>query len=162
MNNTRPDIAYVVGRLSQYTHNLNRDHWNALLRILKYLKGTMYYGLSYCGYSVVFDANWISASTDMKSTNGYIFTLGGGVVSWKSSKQSCIAQSTMEFELLALNKVGSKAEWLHTFFIDVPIRVKPTPFVSLHCDCQATVTRVKSSIYNRKSRHIRLRHKLLR
>ncbi|XP_070045992.1 secreted RxLR effector protein 161-like [Nicotiana tomentosiformis] len=99
MNFTRPDIAYVVCRLSRYTHNPNRDHWSALDRLIKYLRGTMNYGILYSefpstleGYN---DANWISDSDETKSTNGYVFTLGGGAISWKSAKQTIIARSTM-------------------------------------------------------------------
>ncbi|KAA0059591.1 pol polyprotein [Cucumis melo var. makuwa] len=68
------------------------------------------------GYS---DANWISSIKDSKSTSGYIFTLGGGVVSWKSSKQTCIARSTMEFEFIALDKAGEEVEWLRNFVEDI-------------------------------------------
>ena len=59
------------------------------------------------GYS---DANWITRSIDVKSTSGYVFILGGGVVSWKSSKQTCIAHSTMESESIALDKASEEAE----------------------------------------------------
>jgi len=59
----------------------------------------MDYGILYSGFSIVLerynDANWISNSTENKSISSYIFILGGGVVSWKSSKQSLIAQSTI-------------------------------------------------------------------
>ncbi|PNX71449.1 retrotransposon-related protein, partial [Trifolium pratense] len=61
------------------------------------------------GYS---DANWISDSDETKSTSGFIFSLGGAVVAWKSSKQTCIARSTMEAEFIALDLAGSEAEWL--------------------------------------------------
>ncbi|GJT11749.1 zinc finger, CCHC-type containing protein [Tanacetum coccineum] len=50
MTSTRPDIAYAVGRLSKFTSNPSRQHWQAITRVLKYLKGTMNYGLSYIGY----------------------------------------------------------------------------------------------------------------
>ena len=59
------------------------------------------------GYS---DATWITGSNDVKSTTGYVFILGGGVVSWKSSKQTCIAHSTMESESIALDKASEEAE----------------------------------------------------
>ena len=49
-NCTRPDIAYAVGRLSRYTHNPSIEYWDAISRLLRYLKGTFDYGLSYCGY----------------------------------------------------------------------------------------------------------------
>ena len=113
-NCTRSDIAYVVGRLSRYTHNPSIEHWNAISRLLRYLKGIFDYGLSYCGYLNILeeycDANWISDIDEVKPTSGYVFTLAGGAVSWKSSKQTCIVRSTMESELVTLEKVGSEAE----------------------------------------------------
>ena len=64
MNFTRPDIAYALCRLSRYTHNPNNDHWAAIVRLMKYLKGTMNYGILYSGFPAVLegysDANWIS------------------------------------------------------------------------------------------------------
>ena len=62
---------------------------------MRYLRGTMNYGILYTGFPTVLegysDANWISDSNETKSTNDYIFAFGGGVVSWKSSRQSLIA-----------------------------------------------------------------------
>ena len=55
MNFSRPDIAYVVCRLSRYTHNTNNDHWSALARLMKYLRGTMNYGILYSGCPVVLE-----------------------------------------------------------------------------------------------------------
>ena len=89
MSCRRPDIAYVVRKLSRYTSNSGTEHWKAIVRVLKYLRYTRNYGLHYTRYLVVLegysDANWISNDKDSKSTSGYVFTLGGGVVSWKSS-----------------------------------------------------------------------------
>ncbi|GJR99212.1 retrovirus-related pol polyprotein from transposon TNT 1-94 [Tanacetum coccineum] len=61
------------------------------------------------------DANWISDIKDSRSTSGYVFTLGGAAISWKSSKQTVIAKSTMESEFIALDKCGEEAEWLRQF-----------------------------------------------
>ena len=150
-----------MGRLSRYTHCPNKDHWTALYRVLKYLKGTINYSLTYCGFPSVLegysDANWISDSDELKSTSGYVITLGGGAVSWKSSKQTVTARSTMESEFVALEKAGTEAEWLRNLLIDIPIWKRPAPSVSIHCDNQATIARVKNKIYNEKSRDIRLR-----
>ncbi|KAA0049877.1 retrotransposon protein, putative, Ty1-copia sub-class [Cucumis melo var. makuwa] len=114
MSCTRPDIAYAISKLSRYISNPGQDHWKAILRILGYLKHTKNYGLHYTRYPVVLegynDANWISSTKDSKSTSSYIFTFGGGVVSWKSSKQTCVARSTMESEFIALNKAGEEVE----------------------------------------------------
>ena len=63
MNFTRPNIAYVVCRLSRYTHNLNKEHWSALNRLLEYLRGTINYGIMYSEFpstlEMCCDATWI-------------------------------------------------------------------------------------------------------
>ena len=55
MNFSKPEIAYVVCRLSKYTHNPNKDHWSALAILMKYLRGTMSYGILYSGFPCVFE-----------------------------------------------------------------------------------------------------------
>ena len=125
MNFSRPDIVYAVCRLSRYTHNPNNDHWSALARLMKYLRGTMNYGILYSGFPAVLegysDANWISDSDEIKSMSGYVFTLGGGVVAWKSSKQALIASSTMELEFITFESAGKEAEWLKNFLSGIPL-----------------------------------------
>ena len=84
MNCTRPDIAYVVSKLSRYTSNPNDDHWTALPRVVGYVSKTKEYALKYRKYPHVLegysDANWITDSDESKSTSGYIFTLGGATI----------------------------------------------------------------------------------
>ncbi|KAM2408549.1 hypothetical protein ACFX1X_027568 [Malus domestica] len=166
MNCTRPDIAYSVSRLSRYTCNPGHDHWEALIRVLRYLKHTINYGLHYTRYPPVLegftDANWISDSSDTKSTSGYVFTLGGAAISWKSSKQTCLARSTMESEFIALDMAGGEAEWLRDFLEDVPIWPKPVTAICIHCDSLAAQYRAKNSVYNGKSRQIRRRHNTIK
>jgi len=85
MNYTRLDIAYSVGKLSRYIGNLGHEHWDALLRVLDYLKRTKDYVLQYDKYPALLegycDANWILDSNESKSTSGYVFILGGAAVS---------------------------------------------------------------------------------
>ncbi|KAL0313167.1 UNVERIFIED_CONTAM: Retrovirus-related Pol polyprotein from transposon TNT 1-94 [Sesamum radiatum] len=166
MNCTRPDIAYAVNKLSRFTSNPSKNHWKGLIRVLRYLKYTSNYGLHYTRYPAVLegysDANWISDSKDTKSTSGYVFTIGGGAVSWKSSKQTCIARSTMESEFIALDKAGEEAEWLRNFLEDIPCWTKPVPAIMIHCDSQSAIGRAQSGMYNGKSRHIRRRHNTIR
>nr|GFD17800.1 retrotransposon protein, putative, Ty1-copia subclass [Tanacetum cinerariifolium] len=79
----------------------------------------MAYGLHYTKYPPVLEeychANWISNHNEGKSTSGYVFTLRGAVVSWKSSKQNVNTKSTMEAEFIALDKAVEEAEWLRSF-----------------------------------------------
>ena len=166
MSCTRPDIAYAVSKLSRFTSNPSADHWKAILRVLKYLRYTRNYGLHYTRYPAVLegyaDANWISDIKDSKSTSGYVFTLASGAVSWKSSKQTIVARSTMESEFIALDKYGEEAEWLHHFLEDIPKWEKPVPPICIHCDSQSAIGRAQNNIYNGKSRHIRRRHNTIR
>ena len=87
---TRPDISYAVSKLSRFVSKPGDDHWRALERVLRYLKGTMTYGIHYTGNPKVLegycDANWISDADEIKATSDYVFTHGGGAVSWKSCK----------------------------------------------------------------------------
>ena len=166
MNCTRLDLAYAVSRLSRYTSNPGKSHWTTIIRVLRYLRHTQNYGLHYTRYPAVLegysDANWISDSNDTKSTSGYVFTLGGAAVSWKSSKQACIARSTMESEFIALDKTGEEAEWLRNFLEHIPMWTKPVPAICIHCDSEATTGRARNHMYNGKSRHIRRRHNTVR
>jgi hypothetical protein len=83
---TRPDISYAGSKLSRFVSNPGEDHWQALERVLRYLKGIMSYGIHYAGYPRVLegycDANWISNADEIYATSGYVFSLGGGAVSW--------------------------------------------------------------------------------
>jgi hypothetical protein len=166
MNCTRLDIAYSVSKLSRYTSNPGEDHWKAIVRVLRYLKYTLNYGVHYTRYPAVLegysDANWISDTNDTKSMSEYVFTLGGAAVSWKSSKQTCIARSIMESEFIALDKAREEAEWLRHFLEDMPMWTKPVPPICINCDSQSTIGRAQSYMYNGKSRHIRRRHNTVR
>ena len=84
---TRPDISYVIHQVSQYLSAPRSTHHAAVLRILRYLKGTLFHGLFYSAQSpLVFrafsDADWTGDPTDRRSTTGYCFLLGSSLVSW--------------------------------------------------------------------------------
>jgi len=68
----------------------------------------------------------------------------------------------MESEFVALEKAGTEAEWLRNLLIDIPIWKRSALSVSIHCDNQAPIARAKNKIYNGKSRHICLRHKIIK
>ena len=163
---TRLDIAYTVSKLSRYTSNPNDDHWKGIIRVLIYLRYTRDYGLHYARYLAILegycDANSISDAKNSKSTSGYAFTLAGAAISWKSSKQTVIARSTMEFEFIALDKSGEEAKWLRHFIEDIPMWPKFVPAVNIHCDSQSTIGKAQNIMYNGKSQHIRRRHNTVR
>ncbi|GJS31273.1 zinc finger, CCHC-type containing protein [Tanacetum coccineum] len=162
----RPDIAFAVGKLSRYTSNPGTQHWQVIQRVLKYLKKTMNYRLTYTGYPLVLegytDASWISNTEDNSSTSGWVFLLGGGAISWAFKKQTCITGSTMESEFAALAAAGKEAEWLKNLLLEIPLWSKPIASISIRCDSAATFAKAYSQVYNGKSRHLGVRHSMIR
>ena len=83
---------------------------------------------SYC------DADWVTDNNEVSSTSGYVFTLGAGAISWKSSKQPCIEHSTMESEFIAIELEGQEVELLKNLLADTPLWGRQASPVSLYCD----------------------------
>jgi hypothetical protein len=137
---TRPDISFVVSKLSRFVSNPRDDHWRALERVLRYLKGTMSLGIHCTGYPTVLegycDANWISDANEIYATSGYVFSLVGGAVSWKYCKHTILTRSTMEAELTALDTASVEAEWLRELLMDLPVVEKHVSAISMNCDNQ--------------------------
>ncbi|GJR15748.1 hypothetical protein Tco_0798400 [Tanacetum coccineum] len=136
MNCTRPDIAFDVGKLSMYTSN----------PVLE-------------GYT---DVSWISNTEDNSSTSGWVFLLGGGAISWSSKKQTCITGLTIESEFVALAAAGKEAEWLKNLLFEIPLWFKPIAPIFIRCDSAATLVKAYSQMYNGKSRHLGVRHSMIR
>ena len=114
---TRPDIAYAIGQLSQHCNEPTVRHWNAVLRVFKYLKGTANYRIQYSpqgtnhyklqGYS---DADYAGDIGDRCSTSGHLYLLYNGPITWNSTKQRCVATSTTESEYIALSEASKQGQ----------------------------------------------------
>ena len=102
---TRPDIYFAVGMVSIYQSDPGEEHWIAVKHIFKYLRRARDYKLVYQDESLVpigyIDSDFQSDRESRKSTFGYVFTLEGGAISWRSVKQSSIANSTIVAESIA-------------------------------------------------------------
>ena len=114
MHCTRPDIAHAISMFCRFTSNPGFEHWKAIFRVLACMKGTIEYGFSYKEYPAAIkgysDATWNNVESKSKSTTGWTFTLGGVAVAWASKKQTCISDSTMLSELIALADACKEAE----------------------------------------------------
>ncbi|KAK2408198.1 hypothetical protein QL285_043729 [Trifolium repens] len=163
---TRPDIAYAVGQLCRFTSRPGNEHWQAINRVMRYLKKTMNLGLHYQIFPAVLegynDADWNTLSDDSKATSGFIFSIAGGAVSWKSKKQTILAQSTMESEMIALATASEEASWLRCLLSEIPLWEKPMPAVLIHCDSTAAIAKIENRYYNGKRRQIRRKHSTVR
>ncbi|XP_028095684.1 uncharacterized protein LOC114295610 [Camellia sinensis] len=104
---TRLDIACAVHIISQFMTVPRSPHYDALVHILRYLKGTMFHGLNYFTHSSLqlhafSDADWAGDPTDRCSTTGFYFFLGNSLIAWRSKKQTLVARSSTEAKYRAL------------------------------------------------------------
>ena len=116
---TKPDTCYLVGMVNRYQSNPGPKHWQAVKHILKYLWRTRDYMLVYHCEDLIpighTDSDFQSDLDFRKSTSGCVFTLGGEAITWRSVKQSCISDSTMEAEYVAACEAAKAAKevvWL--------------------------------------------------
>ncbi|KAH9697541.1 hypothetical protein KPL71_023649 [Citrus sinensis] len=163
---TRPDICFAVGMVSRYQSNPGPGHWTAVKHIMKYLKRTKNYMLVYSGDELIpvgyTDYDFMSDKDSRKSTSGYVFTLGSGAISWRSVKQSCIADSTTEAEYVAASEAAKEAVWLRKFLQDLEVVPAVTAPLKLFCDNSGAVAQSKEPRNHKKQKHIERKYHLIR
>ena len=164
---TRPDISFSVSNVARFCSCPTKEHWTAVKRIFRYLKGTSNYGLLYSknddaagtmfGYS---DADWAGDVNDRKSTSGYLFMMNGAAVSWRSRKQACVALSTAEAEYIALAITTQEATWMRKLLEDLHIQqVEPTV---IYEDNQSAICIAQNPQYHSKTKHIDIKYHFVR
>ncbi|KAK1555494.1 hypothetical protein Q3G72_027257 [Acer saccharum] len=140
---TRPDICFAVGIVSRFQSKPGPDHWTTVKHIFKYFRRTKDNMLVYLGGDLIpigyTYSDFQSDSDSRKSTSGFVFTIGGGAIIWRSIKQSCIADSTMEVEYVAAYEVAKEAVWLHQFLIDLEVVPSANKQITIYCDNSGAV-----------------------
>ena len=165
---TRPDICWIVTKLSQYLSSPLTVHWVAVKHALRYLKGTIDFelcykksknGLNLIGYS---DADWASSEDDRRSTSGYCFSLteNGPLVSWKSRKQPTIALSTCEAEYIALAAAAQEILYLSQLLNEIGFQLKFHPVI--YEDNQGTIALANNPVNRQRSKHIDIKYHFIR
>ncbi|KAK8988379.1 hypothetical protein V6N11_061137 [Hibiscus sabdariffa] len=117
---TRPDMSYALSMTSRYLENPGEGHWTAVKNILKYLRRTkdvflVYGGEEELGIKGYTDASFQTDKDDSRSQSRFVFCPNGGAVSWKSSKQDTVADSTIEAEYIASSEAAKEAVWIKKF-----------------------------------------------
>ncbi|XP_063775439.1 uncharacterized protein LOC134910976 [Pseudophryne corroboree] len=135
---TRPDITHAVSRASQFANNPGRQHWIAVKRILRYLKGTSSLKLRFTrstdnSLKVFCDTDWASDEDDRCSYTGYLFALAGAAVSWASRKQPTVALSTAEAEYRALTETSKEALWIKESLCELGL-LYHSEIMNIKCD----------------------------
>ena len=108
------------------------------------------------------DSDFQSDQDSRKSTSGSVFTLGGGAVVWRSIKQSCIADSTMEAEYVAASEASKEAVWLRRFLGDLEVVPGMDKAIVLYCDNSAAVANTKDPRHHKRSKHIDRKYHIIR
>jgi hypothetical protein len=124
MVNTRPDICFVVNTLSQFQVEPRHEHWIAAKHVLRYIRGTINYGLRYTASSDIqlhgfTDSDWVGSAEDRKSTSGMCFSLGSAMISWGSRKQKSVTLNAVEAEYIAACEACTEAIWLRKLISDL-------------------------------------------
>lgn len=163
---TRPDISYAVGVVSRYMERPTVMHLNAAKRILRYVKGTLEYGLVYTaesgnsiltGYS---DSDLAGHIDDRKSTGGMVFYLNESLITWVSQKQKCVALSSCEAEFMAATAAACQAIWLRNVLCQITAEyVGP---VILFIDNKSAIDLARNPVFHGRSKHIDVRYHFIR
>jgi hypothetical protein len=167
MTCTRPDVSYALSMVSRYQSNPGLGHWTAVKNILRYLRNTkdalLVYGgeseLKVRGYS---DASFQTDRDDSKSQSGWVFTLNGGAVTWKSSKQQTVADSTCESEYIAVSEASKEASWIKKFIGDLGVVPNNEDPMEIFCDNEGAVALTKEPRNHGRTRHIKRKYDFIR
>jgi hypothetical protein len=163
-NATRPDIAYSVAFLARSMQNPTTNDFINAKRIFRYLKGTKDLELVYnnqqqqlVGYS---DASY-AEDKDRKSVGGYVFKQAGAAVTWRSTKQKIVSQSSMEAEYIALAEAVKEAEWLRKLQREIFPNNNLAPTL-IYEDNQSSIKLAENPIHSDRSKHIDVKYHAIR
>ena len=164
---TRPDLSLAVGMLSQHMVNPGTDHWSGVKRVLRYVKGTLDYGLRFeaspddsfalHGYS---DADWAGCNETRKSMSGQVFKMGNCTISWRSRKQSIVALSTTEAEYVAMCEAAQEAVWLRRLLSDIGFTQKAPTVIAE--DNQGAICLTQNPKDHSRTKHIDIKFHYIR
>ncbi|GJU98245.1 putative RNA-directed DNA polymerase [Tanacetum coccineum] len=167
MTCTRPNVSFALSMVSRHQQNPGEGHWTVVKNILKYLRNTkdrfLVYGrekeLRVNGYC---DASWQIDKDYSKSQFGWVFLLNGGAVTWKSSKQDIVADSTCESKYIAACEASKEAIWMNNFIGDLGVVPTVQDPIQIFCDTESVVALTKEPKDHGKSKHIERKYHFVR
>jgi hypothetical protein len=154
---TRPDISFSVNRVCQFLSAPTTSHWAAVKRILRYLNGTLDYGLAITKTHTPLlrafsDADWAGNPDDRRSTGGFTIFFGNNLISWGSRKHSTVSRSSTEAEYKEVANATAEIIWLQVLLRELGV-VLPRPPV-LWCDNTGATYLTANPIFHRRMKHV--------
>jgi hypothetical protein len=164
---TRPDVSYALSVVSRYQADPGESHWTLVKNILKYLRRTKDVFLVYGGEEEIVvtgytDASFQTNTDDSQSQSGFVFTINGGAVSWKSSKQETVTDSTVEAEYIAASRAAKEGAWMRRFLIELGVFPDASSPLNLHCDNNGVIAQAKKPRNHQKNKHVLWKFHLIR
>jgi hypothetical protein len=156
---TRPDITYAVQQVCLHMHDPREPHLTALKRLLRYLRGTVDYGLllhrsSSADLVVYTDADWGGCPDTRRSTSGYAVFLGGNLVSWSSKRQQVVSRSSAEAEYRAVANGVAEASWLRQLLAELHCSLTKSTVV--YCDNVSAVYLSTNPVQHQRTKHVEI------
>ena len=156
---TQPDLAFSVNRVCQFMHRPTKLHWQAVKRILRYLKHTITHGLllkhilssTIQAYS---DADWARCPDDCKSTGAYCVFIGSNLVSWSSRKQTNVSRSSTEAEYKLVANTTAEVLWFKVLLCDIGVPIMATPII--WCDNIGATYLLVNPIFHARTKHVEI------
>ena len=126
---TKLDLTFSVNMLAHFAHNPGIVHWNALKHVLTYIKGTKHYGITYKGGSSLeliryVDSDYAGCKDTRHLTEGNVFVVAGGPISWECKRQDTVALFTVKAEFMVFSRATTQALWISKYFDKVGLPVK--------------------------------------
>ncbi|XP_028084292.1 uncharacterized protein LOC114285439 [Camellia sinensis] len=160
---TRPDLAFVVNHLCQFMHSPMTSHFLSVKRLLRYLKGTISYGLHFTAGPLLLtaysDSDWAGNVLDRRSTTGFCVYLGPNLISWSSKKQPTVARSSSEAEYRALAQTSAELSWIGMLLAELHISV---PVPTLWCDNLSAIAMSHNPVFHARTKHIEVDYHFVR
>jgi len=156
---TRPDLAFAVNRVCQFMHKPTKLHWQAVKRILRYLKHTVSHGLlltrsNTSTLEVFSDADWAGCPDDRKSTGGYCVFLGSNLISWSSKKHPTVSRLSTEAEYKSVANATAELLWIQYLLRDLDVHLSSPP--KLWCDNIGATYLAANPVFHARTKHVEI------
>jgi len=156
---TRPDITYAVQQVCLFMHDPREEHMHALKRILRYIQGTMDFGLHLFSSSTstlisYTDVDWGGCPDTGRSTSGYCVFLGDNLISWSAKRQATLSRSSAEAEYRGVANVVSESCWLRNLLLELHCPIQQATLV--YCDNVSAIYLAGNPVQNQHTKHIEM------
>ena len=154
---SRPDLAYYVHILSQFMQEPRTEHWEATLRVVRYLKGTPGQGIllsADCDLTLQgwCDSDWAACPVTRRYLTSWLVFFGQSPVSWKTKKQHTVSRSSAEAEYRSMAAITCELKWLKGLLLS--LSVNHPKAIKLFCDSQPALHIAKNPVFNERTKHI--------